>query len=434
MVSLKKLINSVLAEDNKHSKIKQSYLKRTPISAEKFLTAESFEPSGVSRQVGRWSPYPLTLVRGEGPFLWDVDGNRYIDMLGNYTSLVHGNNYKPIHEEINRVVSSGTAWAANNLYQSELAQQLVQRVDGVDQVRFTNSGTEAGNLALLIARALTGRYGVLMARFGYHGGLQEFEVGSFNLGGPHTYMAEYGNAASFEAVLQQHSEKISAIFVEGVLGAGGMCPAPASFFIELKKMANKFGVLLVIDEVISLRLGFGGQQGNLAVTADLTMMGKLIGGGFPVGAVGGSREIMKVFDPNNLQVWHSGTFNGNPVTMAAGNVSVRELTVERIDIMNQLGLKLVKGMRCSARKYGLPFSVNHSGSLLNIFFSEHTPEDITTREDHRMITKFHLACLNHGVTIASRGMFVLSTIMDSAIIQEALERIDLAMKDLADEI
>lgn len=434
MVSLKSLINSVFAEDNQDSNISNSYVQRTPVSAEKFYTAEKFEPSGVSRQVGRWSPYPLTLTRGEGPYLWDVDGNRYIDMLGNYTSLVHGNYYEPIHDEVNRVIANGTAWAANNLYQSELAQQLVQRVNGVDQVRFTNSGTEAGNLALLIARAVTGRYGVLMARFGYHGGLQEFEVGSFNLGGPHTYMATYGDAASFEAVLQQHSDKIAAIFVEGVLGAGGMCPAPAVFFVELKQIAKKYSVLLVIDEVISFRLGFGGQQGNLGVTADLTMMGKLIGGGFPVGAVGGTNEVMSVFDPAALQVWHSGTFNGNPVTMAAGNISVRELTTERIDVMNGLGTILVDGMKSAAGKYGLPFSVNHSGSLLNVFFSNHSPDDISAREDHRLITKFHLACLNHGIMIAGRGMFVLSTVMDRKLVDEVLARVELAMKDLSAEL
>ena len=166
----------------------------------------------------------------------------------------------------------------------------------------------------------------------------------------------------------------------------------------------------------------------------MTMVGKLIGGGFPVGAVGGSAEVMRALDPEHIKAWHSGTFNANPITMVAGDVALRELTAERIDQMNQLGKRLKQGLIDQAQRLGLPFSVNHAGSLLNIFFTSEAPADITQRDDHALITQFHLACLNHGLSIAGRGMFVISTVMDAELIDEVIDRAGMAMADLAREM
>src|SRR5690606_30290680 len=195
-----------------------------------------------------------------------------------------------------------------------------------------------------------------------------FEAGSFNMESNRTLLADYGDAASFEKVLSERGQEIAAVFLEGVQGAGGMRPAPAEFFRRVHQAARNCGALFVLDEVISLRLGVGGQQANLGIEADLTMLGKLIGGGFPVGAVGGKKEIMKIFNPQHLKVWHSGTFNANPITMAAGNIAVRELTAERIEKMDRLGARLKAGLISNARQLNIPFSVNHIGSLLNVFF------------------------------------------------------------------
>lgn len=433
MKSIESLTAEILVDDNAASAIRDAYRRRTPASARAFERARQCQPGGVSRQVGHWAPYPVTMRRGDGPFLWDLDDNRYIDLLGNFTSLVHGNNYGPIREAVAEALPRGTAWAANNEAQVELAEVLVERVPGVDQVRFTNSGTEAGNLALLIARAVTGRHKVLMARFGYHGGVHEFEVGSFNLDGPNTFLADFGDAASFEAVLDRHGEEIAAVFLEGVLGAGGMRPAPAAFFEDVRAAAHRHGAMFVMDEVISLRLGPRGQQGNLGFTSDLTMLGKLIGGGFPVGAVGGPREVMDVFRSDKLKVWHSGTFNANPVTMTAGAVAVRELTPARIAGMDRLAALLKDGLVAAAATRGLPFSVRHVGSLLNVFFTDSPPDDITARDDHDEIRKYHVACLNRGLMIASRGMFVISTVMDERLIGEVIERATAAMDDVVAE-
>ncbi|MCI4644608.1 MAG: aminotransferase class III-fold pyridoxal phosphate-dependent enzyme [Hyphomonadaceae bacterium] len=413
------------------TKIVESYKKRTVESERLQSRAERTIPGGNSRQAGHWAPYPITIQRAEGVHIHDVDGNAYIDMTANYTSLVHGHGYAPIREAVLKQIEQGTAWSANNPAQLDLAEAIVGRVPGMDQIRFTNSGTEAGNLALMIARTITGRNKVLMSRYGYHGSLLEFEVGAFDLEGPATLVATYNDAASFEAVLSEHGDDIAAVFLEPVMGAGGVIEADRDFLKRVQVAANKAGALFVLDEVITFRLSEGGRQAQLGIEPDLTMLGKLIGGGFPVGAVGGKAEVLSIFDPSNLKAWHSGTFNANPVTMTAGTVAVTHLTQARIDRMAVLAGQIEDGIRKSAARHGIPFSINRCGSLLNIFFMETPPKATLLRADQEAISAFHIAAMNHGVFVAARGMMVLSTIMTEALVSEIVERLDLAIADVA---
>ncbi|MDX1385171.1 MAG: aminotransferase class III-fold pyridoxal phosphate-dependent enzyme, partial [Thermoanaerobaculia bacterium] len=321
--------------------IEDRYRQRTPGSARFFDRASRTVPGGNSRQAGYWEPYPLCVERAEGVHFYDLDGNEYIDLTFNYTAMVHGHAYPPIVEAVD--LARGSGWAANNVHMLDVAEQLVERVASVDQVRFTNSGTEAALLALTIARQVTGRYKVLMNRFGSHGSLMEFESGTFDHPGPATFLGEYNDLASFEAVLAEHGDEIAAVFTEPVMGAGGGIPADVGFLRGLADAARRAGALFVADEVITFRLGVGGWQGEIGIDPDLTMFGKLIGGGFPVGAVGGKRELMRVLEPGG-GVFHSGTYNANPVTMAAGAVSIRELTAERIAAMHDLAERLEVGL------------------------------------------------------------------------------------------
>ena len=413
------------------SEIIETYARLTPRSAAAQTAAEKYIPGGNSRQAGHWLPHPLTISWAKGAHIYDLDGRPYIDLTNNFTSLVHGHCYEPIVEAATKGVASGSAWSANNESQLELAEAIVERVPGMDQIRFTNSGTEAANLALLIARIVTGRYKVLMARYGYHGSLLEFEVGAFDLEGPMTLKATYNDAASFISVLEEHGSEIAAVFLEPVMGAGGVISAEPEFLREVKTAANKAGALFVLDEVIALRLAYGGCQSLMDVTPDLTMMGKLIGGGFPVGAVGGKKEHFSIFDPKDLKAWHSGTFNANPITMRAGAIAVEHLTQERIDHMARLAEKLEQGLLLAARKAGLPCSINRNGSLLNLFFMDQAPEATLIREDQELISKFHIAAMNHRVFLAARGMMALATIYNDALIDEVIERLSLAMSDVA---
>lgn len=414
------------------SPIVERYLERTQRSAAAYARALRSVAGGTSRQAGHWLPHPLTIVQGQGTRLTDLDGVEYIDAIGNYTSLVHGHAYPPIVAAIEAQVRRGTAWSAGNLPLVELAELIVERVASVDEVRFTNSGTEAANLALLIARAVTGRHQVLMAKFGYHGSVHEFELGHDGLEGPMTRIARFGDAAAFEQVLAEHGDRIAAVFLEPVLGSG-VVAAARPFLERVQAAARRAGALFVLDEVITLRLGMGGLQGLLGIAPDLTLLGKIIGGGMPVGGVGGRREFMRVFHPPAPAVYHTGTFAGNPVTMAAGLVSLRELTAERIAAMDRLAERLDQGLCRAAARVGIPFSVNRVGSLLQVFLSERPAAVLPERTDLDLMKRFHLAALNHGLFIAPRGMVALSTVMDEAEIDESVARAEDAMRDVASE-
>jgi glutamate-1-semialdehyde 2,1-aminomutase len=190
--------------------------------------------------------------------------------------------------------------------------------------------------------------------------------------------------------------------------------------------------MFVVDEVITLRLAEGGGQQILEVKPDLTMFGKIIGGGFPVGAIGGSEDVMSAFDPRNRgSIFHSGTFNGNPVTCAAGAASIRELTQARIDKMAKQGERLAAELARAARQVELPFSVRHCGSLMNVFFLKEPPPATIAREDARAIANFHLAALNQGLFLAPRGMIALSTVITDEVLSEICERAAKAMADVA---
>ena len=412
--------------------IEERYRSITPKSAALANRAQRVMPGGDTRSVQHYRPYSLTIARAEGPFLHDLDGNRYIDLLGNYTSLVHGNAYPPIIEAIKAAAANGSAWPARSERQVELAELLCQRVRSIEQVRFCNSGTEAGMLAAHVARRMTGRELILMARFGYHGSYDDLEVGLGGHDGERTLLAEFGDPNVFEALLSERGKEIAAVFLEPVLGSAGIVVPSPGFLTRVREAARRAGAVFVMDEVITLRLASGGAQQLFDVNPDLTMMGKIIGGGLPVGALGGSESLMSCLDPRNRgAMWHSGTFNGNPLTCAAGIASVRELTRERIDAMDRLGERLARGLKDAATAVELPFSVRRIGSLMNIFFLNDPPKPTIARDDAKLIGEFHLAALNHGLFLAPRGMIALSTVMNDELVSEIVERATAALQDVA---
>ena len=412
--------------------IEQRYRTRTSASAAIGAHAARVLPGGDTRSVTYHRPYPLTIARGAGPFLWDIDGNRYVDLLGNYTSLVHGNAYPPIIEAIARVSGQGTAWPARNEAQIELAELICERVASVERVRFCNSGSEAGMLAAQLSRRVTGRGRLLMAREGYHGSYDDLEAEWAGEGG-RTLLAEYGDASSFEAALARDGGEIAAVFLEPILGSSGIVAPPADFLPRVAGAARRAGALFVIDEVITLRLGLGGAQAAAGVAPDLTMMGKNIGGGLPVGALGGRADLMAHFDPAGAQAMHhSGTFNGNPLTCAAGAVSLRELDAGRLAAMDRMAAQMQAEMERAAAALGLPFGIRRAGSLMNVTFDRSGAGGVHTPAE-RMMADFHLAALNHGLFFAPRGLIALSTVMTGHLIEEICERAAAALGDLVKE-
>ena len=400
--------------------IEATYRARTPGSAALAARAEAVMPGGDTRSATYHDPYPLTIVEGAGHEIVDVDGNRYLDLIMNYTSLVHGHAYPPIVEAVARQVAHGSAWAARNVPQLELAEALVERIGSVERMRFTNSGTEANLVATQIARLATGRHKILMARFGYHGSAEETEVGTRGHEGPMTLIAPFGDLAAFEAILEERGDEIAAVILEPVQGVGGIIEAPPGFLAAVHAAARRAGAILILDEVIALRLAPGGCQSRHGVVPDLTTMGKIIGGGFPVGGVGGRADLLGLLHPRTGKATHSGTFNGNPVTAAAGLESVRALTADRIEVMARHTERLADGIQASADGLGIPIEIRRVGSLLGV-----TIPDASTHAG------FHLAALNHGAFFAPRGMLCLSTITDDVSVDAAIDRLGAALADVA---
>jgi glutamate-1-semialdehyde 2,1-aminomutase len=418
--------------------IEAQYIARTPQSAAMGPRAQKVMPAGDTRAAGYHTPYPLTIASAKGVTLTDIDGNDYLDLSNNFTSLLHGHAYQPIVDAVSRVIGSGTAWPARNNTQVELAELICERVPSIDLVRFCNSGSEANMLALHVARTHTGRHKILMAQFGYHGSHEAFEAGYFGNTGdkawPHTIVAPWGDAAAFEAILADQGDEIAAVFLEGAMGASGLVQAPTEFFRRVIDATHRAGAVFVLDEVITLRLSTGGHQVNLGITPDLTTLGKIIGGGYPVGAVGGRADLMSLLDPTRGRIFHSGTFNGNPVTTAAGVVSYGHLTSDAVTRMAGQAERLERHLADSAAKVGLPFSCRKVGSLLNMYFSDVLPAASLTRDDSETMRLVHLAGMNHGLYFASRGLLVLSTVMTDQHITEVCSRFESVLADVAAEV
>lgn len=420
------------------SSIEQQYVDRTPNSAAMGPRAQRVMPAGETRAAGYHTPYPLTLSHARGFTLTDIDGNDYVDLSNNFTSLAHGHAYAPIVDAVSKVIGAGTAWPARNNTQIELAELICSRIASIDLVRFCNSGTEANMLALHVARVHTGRHKVLMARFGYHGSHEVFEAGFFGNTGekswPHTIVATWGDAAEFERILAEQGDEIAAVFLEAAMGSSGLVGAPTEFFQRVIDATHQAGAVFVLDEVITLRMAEGGHQANLGITPDLTTMGKVIGGGYPVGAVGGNAELMGLLDPGRGKIFHSGTFNGNPVTTAAGLPSLAHLSDDRIERMAAQAERLDGLLAAAAAQAGLPFSSRRIGSLLNIYFTAEAPEANLLRSDASIMRKVHLAGMNHGMYFASRGLLVLSTVLTDDVIDQLGERFAAVFTDVAAEL
>jgi glutamate-1-semialdehyde 2,1-aminomutase len=261
---------------------------------------------------------------------------------------------------------------------------------------------------------------ILMARFGYHGSAEETEVGTHGREGPVTLIAPYGDLEAFERVLAERGDEVAAVILEPVQGVGGIVEAPPGFLAGVHAAARRAGAVFIIDEVITLRLAPGGCQSRHGVVPDLTTMGKVIGGGLPVGAVGGRTDLLGLLHPRTGMATHSGTFNGNPMTAAAGLVSIRELTAARIEVMARLTERLAAGISKAAAQVGVPVDVRRVGSLLNVSLPDDADQEA-----------FHLAALNHGAFFAPRGMLCLSTITDEDVVDRALERLGSALADVA---
>lgn len=389
-------------------------------------------PGGVSRDQLFEQP-PIVAALASGSTVYDVDGRAYVDFVNNYTSLIHGHAYPPVVAALAAQAGNGTAFGMPNTTEVELAEELVRRTRRDAKVRFVNSGTEATMLAVQVARRVTGRS--LIAKFegGYHGSYDDLRVsvkpaepsGPAHAPNPTpepgvparllTHVLPYDDPAGLAALADRHGEQWACVIVEPMQGSAGMLPAGEEFFAELTRQARRHGFLLVFDEVMTYRLGSNGLQQRLGITPDLTALAKIICGGLPGGALLGRAELLDVLAPPAPgRIKHAGTFNGNPLTMAAGLATLQHYGAADIDALNKLGDELRMSLNAVLGRHG--FSVSGCGSLLNLHGTPTTPR--TWRDvcvsDQEMVHRVQRLLREQGSYIAPRGLIVLSTAHNAA--------------------
>jgi glutamate-1-semialdehyde 2,1-aminomutase len=390
-------------------------------SAELFARAQNLLPGGVDSPVRAFRAVggtPLFVARGKGSAIWDVDGNRYIDYLASWGPLIAGHAHPGVVAAIQDAATRGTSYGAPIEAELELADLVKHAFPSIDLVRFVNSGTEATMSALRLARAKTGREMILKFDGGYHGHADGLLVqagsGPLTFGQPdspgvpaaaaaQTLSVPYNDLPAIRAAFDAHPAQIAAVIVEPVAGNMGVVPAEPGFLEHVRTMTREHGALLIFDEVITgFRIARGGAQERYRITPDLTCLGKIVGGGLPVGAYGGRRDIMEQVSPLG-PVYQAGTLSGNPLAMAAGVATLRLLTEPGVYAhLETLSARLVDGLAQAAQTAGVPYTANRVGSMFTGFFCAERPVDYASAKhaDTRRYARFFHAMLARGVYLA----------------------------------
>jgi len=368
------------------------------VSKALFQKASQVMPGGDTRSVTYFEPYPSFMVSGSGCRIQDADGNVYIDFLNNYTSLILGHAHPEIVTAVIDRVKKGSVFPAPTEEQVMLAEMITKRVKSCNLVRFCNSGSEANIQVVRAARAHTKREKVVTICGGYHGG---FDFKNF-IGIP------FNDLEKAEETIREYRNEIACVIVEPVLGKG-MIPAEKDFLHLLRELTADFDIVFVLDEVVTFRLDTGGAQAVYNVKPDMTTLGKLIGGGFPVGAFGGREDLMMLFSPQNEEfIHHSGTFNGNPVTMTAGLETLKILDSQAIERLNEMGDLLRENLNKTLEDMNV--CVSGMGSLLHFHFAREPASNAEEfeRQNRQRFSQLHMRMLTNRVYMAPGGMFNVS--------------------------
>ncbi|MCR6524794.1 glutamate-1-semialdehyde 2,1-aminomutase [Lysinibacillus capsici] len=405
-------------------------------------------PSRSYKAVGGGSP--VAMARGKGAYFWDVDGNRYIDYLAAYGPIVTGHGHPHIAKAITHAAENGTLFGTPTEYEVTFAKMLKEAIPSMDKVRFNNSGTEAVMTTIRVARAYTGRTKIMKFAGCYHGhfdlvlvaaGSGPATLGTPDSAGVTTSTAEevitvpFNNPEAFTEAMDKWGEEIAAILIEPIVGNFGIVEPKPGFLELVHAIAKEKGALTIYDEVITaFRFHYGGAQNLLGLTPDLTALGKVIGGGLPIGAYGGRKEIMDTVAPLG-PAYQAGTMAGNPASMQAGIACLEVLQTPGIyEEMDRLGAILEEGILAAAKKHGVTITLNRLKGALTIYFTDVKVENYEQAEnsDGEIFGRFFKHMLEQGINLAPSKYeaWFLTTEHTEADIQETIEAVDIAFSQL----
>lgn len=410
-----------------------------------FKEAYEVIPGGVDSPVRAFSGVegtPPFIDHGKGGYLYDIDGNRYIDFVQSWGPLIFGHCDSDIEAAVIEAAKRGLSFGAPTTVETELAKEIVDLFESIDKVRFVSSGTEAVMSAIRLARGVTGRDDIVKFTGCYHGHSDSLLVqagsGAATFGNPsspgvpadltkHTLLATYNDIESVKQCFADSKEGVACVIIEPIAGNMGLVPAEESFLQELRELCDANGALLIFDEVMSgFRASLKGAQGITAVKPDMVTLGKVIGAGMPVGAFGASREIMSHLSPEG-PVYQAGTLSGNPVAMAAGLTSLRKLKSNPsvyVDLGNK-AKRLMEGFKSAADAVGVPMVTDVRGSMFGFFFSDKPVKNFADamENDQKMFAKFHKGMLDRGVYLACSSFETgfISTATTDEMIDDAIK-------------
>lgn len=419
-----------------------------------FEKAKNFIPGGVNSPVRAFRAVggdPIFIKKADGAFIYDEDDNAYIEMINSWGPMILGHNHPMIREAVIKAMENGTSFGAPTAREVEIAELIVSMVPSVEKVRMVNSGTEATMSAIRVARGFTGRDKFIKMEGHYHGHGDSFLIsagsGAITMGNPDspgvtkgtakdTLLAPYNNLEAIEELVAANRNEIAALILEPVPGNMGLALPKEGYLQGLRDICDREGIVLIFDEVMTgFRLAKGGAQELFGVTPDMTTLGKIIGGGMPVGAYGGKKEIMEHVSPAG-PVYQAGTLSGNPIAMAAGLTMLNYLNdhAEVYSQLNSIGEKIATGIKETVSSLGLNYTVNHLGSMYSLFFTGEEVYDFGTAKhaDTALFGKYFQAMLKRGIYLAPSQFesLFLSTALTDDLIKNILDANKEALKEI----
>ena len=436
------------------------YPDETSRSAQLFRRAKASIPGAVSRNSVYFPPYPVYVAEARDCRITDVDGNERIDFVNNMTSIIAGHSHPAVVQAVQEQAARMMGIAMPTEIEIELAELICSRVPGVDRVRFANSGTEGVQWAIRAARGYRNRSRIARAEGAYHGAIDCMETSQLqqnpdtwgpadrpattvnNRGIPASVLDDvitipFNDVQATKAILEENADDLAAVIVDPMTGMMAYAQASIEYLRMLRDFADASGVVLIYDEVMSFRVGYSGAQGRVGILPDLAAFGKVIGGGLPIGGVGGRKRFMEVFDrdSDNYRVSHSGTYNANPMSMAAGHAALTVMSRDRFDHIGQLGDRLRAGFRDVLATLGVPGCVQGAGSMTFMRFGHDGPIDnyrdmIGLPNDMRTAFDLHYYLLNHGIQSVEAIVWILNQTMTEKEIDFAVEQVAAGLKSV----